>query len=93
LTCAGTYRDLKRQSPELREEMLLTLYINDVTDDGQLDQLLADGVVHSTRPRIVGWRPSVGKQFGPEPRPLSASLNGGAQLRAFLLVSPSGLQI
>lgn len=46
LTCSGTRRDLERQSLELREGMALTLYSDDATDDGQPDELLADGVVH-----------------------------------------------
>jgi hypothetical protein len=46
LTCAGTRRDLERQAVELREGMALTLYTDDATDDGQSDELLADGVVH-----------------------------------------------
>lgn len=46
LTCAGTRQDLERQAITLREGMLLTLYTDDATDDGQPDELLADGVVH-----------------------------------------------
>lgn len=46
LTCAGTHRDLQRQSLELREGMPLTLYTDDATDDGQSDQLMADAIVH-----------------------------------------------
>ena len=46
LTCAGTRRDLERQALDLREGMALTLYTDDATDDGQSDELLADGVVH-----------------------------------------------
>ena len=46
LTCAGTRRDLERQGIELREGMNLTLYTDDATDDGQPDELLAEGVVH-----------------------------------------------
>jgi len=46
LTCAGTRLDLERQALELREGMVLTLYTDDATDDGQSDELLADGVVH-----------------------------------------------
>ena len=45
LTCAGTRRDLERQALELSEGMALTLYSDDATDDGQADELLADGVV------------------------------------------------
>jgi len=46
LTCAGTRRDLERQGIMLREGLALTLYTDDTTDDGQPDELLADGVVH-----------------------------------------------
>jgi hypothetical protein len=46
LTCAGTERDLKRQAIELREGMLLTLYTDDATADGEPDELLAESVVH-----------------------------------------------
>jgi hypothetical protein len=46
LTCAGTCQDLERQALELREGMVLTVYTDDATDDGQADELLADGVVH-----------------------------------------------
>ena len=46
LTCAGTHRDLERQSLELREGLVLTLYADDANDDGQPDELLADAVVH-----------------------------------------------
>jgi len=46
LTCAGTYRDLERQGIELKEGMTLTLYSDDATDEGEPDELLADGVVH-----------------------------------------------
>jgi hypothetical protein len=46
LTCAGTRRDLERQAIDLCEGMMLTLYTDDATDDGQPDELLADGVVH-----------------------------------------------
>jgi hypothetical protein len=45
LTCAGTRRDLERQRVELREGLPLTLYTDDATDEGQPDQLLADGIV------------------------------------------------
>jgi hypothetical protein len=50
LTCAGTRRDLERQALELREGMVLTLYTDDATDDGESDELLADGVVHFNQP-------------------------------------------
>jgi len=46
LSCAGTRRDLERQGIELREGMVLTLYTDDANDEGQTDELLAEGVVH-----------------------------------------------
>ncbi len=46
LTCSGTRRDLERQGIELREGMTLTLYTDDATDEGQPDELLAEGIVH-----------------------------------------------
>jgi hypothetical protein len=45
LTCAGTRRDLERQGIELREGMNLTLYTDDANDNGQPDELLAEGIV------------------------------------------------
>ena len=46
LTCAGTRRDLERQGIQLREGMVLTLYTDDANDEGQSDELLAEGIVH-----------------------------------------------
>jgi hypothetical protein len=46
LTCAGTRQDLQRQGPELREGLALTLYTDDADDEGQPDELLAEGIVH-----------------------------------------------
>jgi hypothetical protein len=46
LICAGTRRDLKRQGIELQEGMALTFYTDDANDNGQPDELLADGIVH-----------------------------------------------
>jgi hypothetical protein len=46
LTCAGTLADLARQGIELRENLVLTLYMDDADDRGQADELLAEGVVH-----------------------------------------------
>ncbi len=46
LTCAGTRQDLERQRIELREGMALTLYTDDATDQGQPDELFAEGIVH-----------------------------------------------
>ena len=45
LTCAGTRQDLERQGIELREGMVLTLYSDDANDEGQPDELLAEGIV------------------------------------------------
>ena len=46
LTCAGTRQDLERQDIELQEGMVLTLYDYDANDEGEPDNLLAEGVVH-----------------------------------------------
>jgi hypothetical protein len=46
LTCAGTRRDLQRLGIELKEGMAVTLYSDDANDQGQPDELLAEGVVH-----------------------------------------------
>jgi hypothetical protein len=46
LTCAGTRRDLENQGIELREGLNLTFYTDDADDEGQPDDLLADGIVH-----------------------------------------------
>ncbi len=45
LNCVGTREDLAQQHVELREGLLLTLYSDDLDDQGQLDELLVDGVV------------------------------------------------
>jgi hypothetical protein len=46
LTCAGTREDLARQAIQLREGLTLTLYMDDADDQGQPDELRAEGVVH-----------------------------------------------
>ena len=46
LTCAGTVADLARQGTELREGLVLTLFMDDADDQGQSDELFAEGVVH-----------------------------------------------
>ena len=46
LTCAGTQADLAHQGVELHEGLRLTLYMDDADDQGQPDELLAEGVVH-----------------------------------------------
>lgn len=45
LNCIGTLEDLSRQEIQLREGLRLTLYADDVGAQGQLDELIADGVV------------------------------------------------
>jgi hypothetical protein len=45
LNCVGTIEDLARQGITLREGMSLALYTDDVNAEGQLDELLADGIV------------------------------------------------
>jgi len=45
LNCIGTAEDLSRTGIELREGMTLTLYSDDEGANGQLDELLADGIV------------------------------------------------
>jgi len=45
LNCVGTTEDLARLQVELREGLLLTLYADDLDDNGDLDELLVDGVV------------------------------------------------
>jgi hypothetical protein len=46
LTCAGTLQNLERQGIELREGLVLTLYTDDENDQGQSDELCAEGVAH-----------------------------------------------
>jgi hypothetical protein len=45
LTCVGTIEDLARQGITLRDGMTLTFYADDTDNHGQLDELMADGVV------------------------------------------------
>ena len=45
LNSAGTLEDLARQRVELREGMPVTLYADDVDDQGQLDELQVEGLV------------------------------------------------
>lgn len=45
LNCVGTTKDLARHNVELRDGLTLLLYADDLDDDGQPDQLLAEGVV------------------------------------------------
>jgi hypothetical protein len=46
LTAAGTLQDLERQGIQLHDGLLLTLYIDDEDDQGQSDELRAEGVAH-----------------------------------------------
>jgi hypothetical protein len=46
LTCAGTQEDLARQCIELYEGMVLTFYMDDADDQGEPDELRAEGVDH-----------------------------------------------
>lgn len=45
LNCVGTIEDLARQNVELQVGIILTLYSDDVDDEGQLDELHVEGVV------------------------------------------------
>ncbi len=54
LTCAGTAADLARQGIQLREGLVLTLYMDDADDEGRPDELLAEGVVHFDKEEH-GW--------------------------------------
>jgi hypothetical protein len=45
LTCAGTIEDLARQRIELSEGLVLTFYMDDADDQGEPDELRAEGVV------------------------------------------------
>lgn len=45
LNCVGSVEDLARQKVVLRPGLLLSLYTDDLGDQGQLDELLVEGVV------------------------------------------------
>jgi hypothetical protein len=45
LNCVGTIEDLARQGIALQDGMPLTLYADDLNAEGQLDELLVDGLV------------------------------------------------
>jgi hypothetical protein len=45
LTCKGTLDDLQKLSLELREGLAVTFRTDDVDDEGNLDDLLLDGIV------------------------------------------------
>lgn len=46
LTGAGTLHDLRRQGIELHEGDVLTFWMDDADDNGQPDEMLAEGIVH-----------------------------------------------
>jgi len=46
LTCAGTLQDLARQEIQLQGGLILTFYSDDADDQGQTDELRAEGVVY-----------------------------------------------
>src|SRR5262249_10874413 len=46
LTCSGTRQDLDRQGIQLRDGLVLTVYMDDADDEGQPDELRGEGVVH-----------------------------------------------
>jgi len=45
LNCLGTREDLAKHGVELREGLEITLYADDLDDEGQLDELVVKGVV------------------------------------------------
>ena len=45
LNCTGTVEDLSAQGIELREGLALSLYSDDADENGNLDELLAEGTV------------------------------------------------
>lgn len=45
LNCIGTLEDLSQQKIELRDGLCLTLYADDLNDQGQCGELQVDGVV------------------------------------------------
>ena len=49
LTCRGTHEDLERAGIELRDGLILQLYMDDGDDDGQADELRIEGVVRRSR--------------------------------------------
>jgi hypothetical protein len=48
LNCDGTARDLARQQVRLYDGLVLTLYSDDVDDQGRLDELEVTGVVQQS---------------------------------------------
>lgn len=53
LNCAGTAADLARLGLQLREGLVLTVYMDDTDDHGQPDDLVAVGVVEHSQDE--GW--------------------------------------
>ena len=45
LNCIGTVQDLSRQKIQLREGLQLTLFADDVDNNGQRDEILTEGTV------------------------------------------------
>ncbi len=45
LNCIGTMEDLAKYQLELRDGLVLTLYSDDLDDEGQLDELVVEGTV------------------------------------------------
>src|ERR1700722_13021479 len=46
LTCRGTFDDLAKKQLELREGLALLFYMDDADDNGNYDELEADGTCH-----------------------------------------------
>ncbi len=83
LNCVGTVEDLAREEVELRDGLLLTLYADDLNDQGQLDELLVEGVV-SFSEEEHGWVASIDwsairhASDGPVPKANGASHSSSA---------------
>lgn len=45
LNCVGTLEDLAQRQVELRDGLIVTLYSDDLDDNGRLDELQVDGTV------------------------------------------------
>ena len=58
LTCNGTREDLARLGIQLRDGLELTLYTDDVNDNGDSDDLMVDGIVQFDQNNQV-WVASV----------------------------------
>ncbi len=53
LTCRGTFTDLNRQGLSLIDGLEATFYMDDANENGDYDELEADGVVHFDRDKQV----------------------------------------